>query len=99
MVVSVYQCSKCETIFKTKQNLQLHMHKKYPCNQGLTCERCGYITTTRFNLVRHLNRKNKCRVIDVNIDNDMLKLRLELANLKNENLQLKQSSLLNTIIF
>lgn len=90
-----FECNKCDKLFKTKQNLQLHISKKIPCDRELKCERCFYTTTTKFNLDRHLNKKNKCKVINLEAENEILKLKLQLSELKNEKLQINSNNTIN----
>lgn len=92
-----FECNKCDKLFKTKQNLQSHISKKIPCDRDLKCERCFYTTTTKFNLDRHLNKKNKCKVINLEAENEILKLKLQLSELKNENLQINSNNTINII--
>lgn len=86
-----HKCVRCERVFKNKYNLQSHLHKKIPCDRVLRCDRCYYMASTIYHLNQHKNRKKKCNIINIQEsekDKEILKLKLQIAEIKYQQLQL-----------
>ena len=90
------QCTKCNKVFKSKQNLQYHLDKKNKCDSILECDNCKMKFQTKYKLQRHINSKIKCEKMNhetelIIIKNENIKLINENLKLKRENLELKQT--------
>lgn len=57
----MYECDKCNKIFKYYSKYKRHLNNKNPCIKELECDRCGKVFTRDAHLKNHLNRKNKCK--------------------------------------
>lgn len=55
-----HECPKCDFIAATKQALQRHLDKKFPCDAGqYVCDGCGKHFTTRSSLCDH--KRDTCK--------------------------------------
>ena len=67
------QCVKCDKVFKTKQNLNLHLDKKIPCDRKLECKNCKKVFKTNQKLNNHINNITKCEKVDPEIELELVK--------------------------
>ena len=87
------QCVKCDKVFKTKQNLNLHLDKKIPCDRKLECKNCKKVFKTNQKLNNHINNITKCEKVDPEIELELVKN--ELYEYKKLNLELKEELINN----
>jgi len=66
-----YICNDCNLTFKTKQNLDKHINKRYKCNMisEFQCNTCKKYFTNKKNYTYHLNNQS-CKKIRYNISED-----------------------------
>ena len=64
--MSNFKCKLCNKLFSTKQSLNRHLNRKYPCNRKITCEKCGLNFDTKQHLQNHLNIKGDCLINKIN---------------------------------
>lgn len=58
-MVTEHRCPKCEHVFETKQKLNRHLKKKYPCDQGkCACDKCHKRFRDKGSLSDH--KKHRC---------------------------------------
>jgi uncharacterized Zn-finger protein len=83
-----YSCSKCNTVFKSKFNLDRHMNRKMSCitndqSNALECM-CKYCNKTfarMDNLEKHIEDK-RCKILK--IEDEKIKIEKEKTKLEKE---------------
>lgn len=51
-------CSRCEAKFSSRRDLQNHLNRKYPCNEGIPCSRCHKNFSSADSLRFHVKQCN-----------------------------------------
>ena len=81
-----FVCDMCEQIFKTKQNLDKHLNKKFKCNiiSEFQCDDCKKYFTNKKNYNYHLNQQSCKKKNEINMEsNDFIESILN-ANISND---------------
>ena len=61
-----FKCNNCNKCFSTKQSLDRHLNRKYPCNRKIICNKCGLEFDTNQHLINHQNMKGDCLINKIN---------------------------------
>jgi hypothetical protein len=105
-----YKCTYCSFYSRHKNSVLRHQSKKNVCyiKKEYKCEFCNCTFPNSYNLNSHLNKKNKCKKEDsisqsddINIENELLKKKLEDQKEINKKLEtnLNDKTNVETLIF
>lgn len=73
-------CPKCSKTFTNKSNLNQHFRRKIPCNNVIKCYRCLKVFKTNQELKTHMKRKTLCKIIEINIEDNIELKKIEIQN-------------------
>jgi len=86
-------CNKCNKEFNTKQQLNIHENRKFPCDRILKCNICNKEFKKKHHLTQHKNRKFPCQSVELESKIKELEYKNEILELK---LQLKCNTMINS---
>jgi len=88
--MSKYKCDRCDKFFDKKYNYEIHINRRYKCDEKLytlNCTYCDRSFSTKSSVTRHI--RNSCKVFK-KTEEDKHEIYTKLLKIERENKELKE---------